>query len=124
MTFTALGTGYGVKKINYYIDVKKKSGALCGYDKIYLYDIYDDGLFPDIMIQDLEYATKTWFGWSEWITINGNSDIVNTLLTQVRSELQKQDAVKDVLKNTIGLSSINSSNGYQVRCISETPPTQ
>lgn len=124
MTFTALGTGYGVRKINYYIDVKKKSGALCGYDKIYMYDIYDDGLFPDIMIQDLEYATKTWFGWSRWSKINGNNDIVNTFLAQVRSELQKQDAVKDVLKNTIGLSSINSSNGYQVRCISETPPTQ
>ena len=119
MTFTAFGTGYGVRKINYYIDVNKDGGALWGTDKIYKYDLFNAGLLPDIMIADLEYATKTWFGWSEWRKIDGTSDIVNGLLTQVRSELQKEESVKNVLKDFVGLSAINSSHAYQVRCVME-----
>ena len=115
--------------IKYSYTINKKFGILSSCNnKIEKYQATNEGFFPDIVINSCKYQIGTKIGkyeiWGREQSYNKDgssiaSNVQDFILTTVKSELEEVPQIAEHTKSTIKPEDINTSYGYQVRCVKE-----
>lgn len=108
-----------VKNVEYTFPMQYSTGVVLCTDKMFIYEAVDEGLISDLNVSSLQL----WVGigsWGSWQTVSTSNstvkkiigDLVDLLISNVKNEIADQMVL---VRN----ENIQSTNGYQVRCVRE-----
>lgn len=108
-----------IRNVKYTFPMTYSSGVLLGTDMMFVYEAVDEGLIGDIDVTSLELFVGIG-SWGSWTTVSATNSTVKRILSVLIDLLAAN--VKDEIQDKmvlVGPDNINSSYGYQVRCVRE-----
>ena len=108
------------RNVEYSITLNYISGILHGSDQSLIYEGVRQGALSNIQLIKAERKALIGNSWSEYVFPSTGNDIVDAILDILNETLKRQieGEIQDLLQKN-QLASINTSNGYQVRCVRE-----